>query len=87
MLTDTVREALQMIADPDLASSTWAEVQASQRLDPNEDADGESFCAVMRSCWAYAKMARLILQGTEEALREFIEHVDPQRLIRGPKKA
>jgi hypothetical protein len=81
-MSETVLQALRMIVDPDLAGKTWEEVEEQQALDPMDMADGEDFCAVMCTNWACSNLARLILAGDDAALREFIELVDPRRLVR-----
>jgi len=75
-VTDTQKLALKMAADPDLVGKTWDEVVGNQSLDPWE------FCYAVHSSWIYANFAALILEGDDAKLQEFIEQVDPKRVVR-----
>lgn len=81
-MTETVKTALGMIADPALAGKTWAEVRQNQRLSEDDDADGERFCSVMYSLWIGAELSRKILEGDDAELLKFMDTVDPKRTVR-----
>jgi hypothetical protein len=82
MMTETQQLALKMIADPDLCDADWDSTIKKFSLSALEDLEEDDYRCVFYSQWTYARLAKLILNGDDKALMEFIDRVDGLHLVR-----